>query len=177
VRSKPLFFGGGGVTFTGGEATLQAEALLRCLPRLQAHGIHTALETNAVSAALLSLSPYIDYLIMDFKHHDGDALRRYTGADITAVRRHFEWLCANRGQLHVRIPLIHGINDAEPAAFAGYFAQHAQEGTVFELLPYHEYGKDKWTSPYQVEDGFVPPETVAYFEQIFMQHGLHMIHT
>lgn len=177
VRSMPLFFGGGGVTFTGGEATLQADALLRCLPRLQAHGIHTALETNATSPLLPVLSAHIDYLMMDFKHHDGEVLRRYTGMDDTAVRRNFECLCAEGRQLHVRIPLIHGINDDAPEAFAAYFAQHATSEVAFELLPYHEYGKDKWTTAYQVTDGFVSDETVARFEQIFAQYGLRLLHT
>ena len=177
VRSKPLFFGGGGVTFTGGEATLQAEALLRVLPRLKAQGIHTALETNGTSSQLPALSAYIDYLIMDFKHHDGTVLRQYTGTDNTAVCCNFEQLCADGRQLHVRIPLIHGVNDDAPEAFAAYFARYATPSAAFEFLPYHEYGKEKWTEPYQVTDGFVTPDTVARFARIFAQHGLRVVHT
>ena len=35
LRSQPMFFSGGGVTFTGGEATLQTEELILLLQKLQ----------------------------------------------------------------------------------------------------------------------------------------------
>ena len=38
VRSKMMFFSGGGVTFTGGEATLQHEELLEALKILKKKG-------------------------------------------------------------------------------------------------------------------------------------------
>ena len=52
LRSRMMFYGGGGVTFTGGEATMQAEELLKLLKGLKAAGIHTAIETNGTSPRL-----------------------------------------------------------------------------------------------------------------------------
>ena len=52
LRSRAMFFSGGGVTFTGGEATVQHEELIEVLTRLRAEKIHTAIETNGTSKYL-----------------------------------------------------------------------------------------------------------------------------
>ena len=67
-KSRLLFFDGGGVTFTGGEATMQFDALSALLTALQRKGVHTALETNGSPPDLPHLFDRIDYLIMDVKH-------------------------------------------------------------------------------------------------------------
>ncbi len=45
-RCKMMFFDGGGVTFTGGEPTVQFEELFNTLRILKENEIHTAIETN-----------------------------------------------------------------------------------------------------------------------------------
>ena len=57
---RMMFFDGGGVTFTGGEATLDAEELTEALKGLKEKGIHTALETNGTSPKLLDILEYTD---------------------------------------------------------------------------------------------------------------------
>ena len=177
IRSRPMFFSGGGVTFTGGEATMQHGELLALLKRLRAEGVHTAIETNGTSRNLSEFLPYIDYLIMDFKHYDSDMLKKYTGVGNEQIRKNFELVCADGRQMHIRIPLINGINTDNPEGFADYFSGHCTDNVVFEFLPYHEYGRDKWTSEYKVRDGFVTGETVAEFTRIFKEHGLKVITT
>ncbi len=173
----PMFFGGGGVTFTGGEATLQKEELITLLKLLKESGIHTCIETNATSASLAEISSCTDYLIMDFKHHDSEILKRYTGVGNEVIEKNFETLAKTRSQLHVRIPLINGINTDSPEAFAQYFAKHATENTVFEFLAYHEYGKEKWQTEYKVQNGFVKEETLNLFEETFKKYKLNLIKT
>ena len=56
-RSRMMFYGGGGVTFTGGEATLQKEELKELLQVLREAQIHTAIETNGTSVHLPELLP------------------------------------------------------------------------------------------------------------------------
>ena len=65
ARSRAMFFSGGGVTFTGGEATLWGDELILLLTRLQELGIHTAIETNGTSPRLGEIAEHVDYLIMD----------------------------------------------------------------------------------------------------------------
>ena len=49
--------------------------------------------------------------------------------------------------------------------------------SVFEFLPYHEYGKDKWTEKYEITDGFVSEETVNNFNKKFEQAHLKTVRT
>ena len=45
-RSKAFFGKKGGITFSGGEPTLQAEALIPLFKELKANGIHICLDSN-----------------------------------------------------------------------------------------------------------------------------------
>lgn len=176
-RSRMMFYGGGGVTFTGGEATLQIDELIELTKGLKDCGIHTALETNGTSHRLTELLPYIDYLMMDFKHYDSDMLKRYTGMGNEQVKRNYEYMCSIGRQVHIRIPLINGINTQNPEGFAEYLAGYSNPNAVYEFLAYHEYGKEKWKEEYQVSDGFVSAEIIRNFKEVFEEHGLKIITT
>ncbi len=177
ISCRPMFFSGGGVTFTGGEATLWTDELIDCLKIIKQYDIHTAIETNGTSNRLCELLGYIDYLIMDFKHFDGDIHKRYTGYENTAIKMNYETNCKNKRQQHIRIPLINGINTESPEEFAKYFSAFDNSETVFEFLPYHEYGKDKWTEKYQITDGFVPEEKLNVFISVFKEYNLKVVNT
>jgi len=172
-----MFFSGGGVTFTGGEATLQLDELIELRRLLKEKGIHTALETNGSSERLAELYPYLDWLIMDFKHFDGGLMRKYTNLDNAAVKRNFEYNCKTGREQHIRIPLIRGFNAESPQGFADYFSAFCTEKTDFEFLPYHEYGKEKWTEEYLVKDGFIEEGTLERFKEIFSSRGLTVVET
>ena len=177
LRSRAMFFSGGGVTFTGGEATMQPQELTEVLKQLRAVGIHTALETNGTSSHLRNIQEYVDYLMMDFKHYDADMFRKFTGANIQGLRQNYEFMQSIGRQLHIRIPLINHVNTANPEGFADYFARFDNKNTVYEFLPYHEYGKSKWKTEYRIEDGFVSTEQINAFKSSFVEHGLKIIHT
>ena len=176
-RSKPMFFSGGGVTFTGGEATMQAEELMQLLEKLLEKHIHTAIETNGTSKHLLELSEYIDYLIMDFKHFDSRCLQSVTGVGNEQIRKNLAALCDSGRQLHIRIPLIAGFNAENPQGFVDCFRSLRTENVVFEFLPYHEYGKSKWKTEYKVQNGFISEEQLRAFRDMFEAHGLKTVTT
>ena len=176
-RSKAMFFSGGGVTFTGGEATLQAKELLEVLMGLKTAGIHTAIETNATSDSLPAISEYVDFLIIDFKHYDREVLKRVTGANLGRIRDNLERLLKTRSQLHIRIPLINGFNADGALRFAELFSELDTRACVFEFLPYHEYGKEKWKSEYKVTDGFINKEQLSAFIEAFKKYNLKIINT
>lgn len=174
---RPMFFSGGGVTFTGGEATLQHKELMEALKALREENIHTAIETNGTSPHLPEIAMYVDYLIMDFKHYDCDILKKYTGMGNELIKRNFEQNCRSGRQQHIRIPLIKGINTDSPEEFAKYFSLHNTENTVFEFLPYHEYGKEKWKSEYKVKNGFITDEILTSFKTAFETYNLKITTT
>lgn len=182
VRCKPLFFDGGGVTFTGGECTCQFDSLKEALSRLKEAGISTAIETNGTSPRLPELFGLIDHLIMDCKHHDPEKHRQFTGLSNEQTLKNLAAAFAGHPDVLVRIPLIGGVNAAAEDAekFAAFFAAHDTKNARFELLLYHEYGKDKWEKcgkEYTVKDAFVPPEARTQYEDILRARDLQVVRT
>ena len=127
------------MTFTRGEATLDYEQLKDVLFGMKQNKIHTAIETNGTSLHLAELLPYIDYLIMDFKHYDSEILRKYTGVGNEQIKQNYEMICGLNRQYHVRIPLINHFNTDNPKEFAKYFSDYSSDNVFFEFLKYHEF--------------------------------------
>lgn len=174
---RPMFFGGGGVTFTGGEATLNYEELADALRELRAQGIHTAIETNGTCEKLFEILEHVDYLIMDFKHYDEQTLWDFTGMGCKAIKENYGKICAAKRQCHIRIPLINGFNTDNPEEFASYLSGFDTQNVVFEFLKYHEYGKGKWQTEYKIKDGFVSEQKLDEFKKAFKESGLKYIET
>lgn len=104
---------GGGVTFSGGEATLQAEYLLSAASLLHRNGIHTAPESNGLFSRQLcfQLSRIIDQFLIDLKHMDDSRHREVPGVSNQAVIRNLSDLSDR--DLTIRLPVIPGFNDDE----------------------------------------------------------------
>lgn len=182
VRSKPMYFEGGGVTFTGGEATCQFNTLKELLTRLKEIGISTALETNGTSARLPELFPLIDELIMDFKHYNSVFHKQVMGLGNETIKKNLERAFAEHPNVLVRIPLIGNVNASENDIddFITFFKQNSLSNARFELLCYHEYGKEKWArcgKEYQVKDAFVAEETRIAYENKMRMQDLHIVRT
>lgn len=184
LRSSLLFFDGGGVTFTGGEATLQFAELKSVLARLHQEGIHTCIETNGLSSRLPELFPVLDLLIMDLKHPDPLRHGVITGLENHQTMENIRRALAFGLQLVIRIPLIGGFNasisDAE--AFAARFRElGVPDRAVVELLPYHEYGKDKYETlglSYTMgPEAKITGQQLAAYEQVLREAGIRLIRT
>jgi len=178
MGAKAMFFAGGGVTFTGGEPTLQFEALTRCLAGLRAQGIHTCMESNANHPRLPELFPLIDCLILDCKHHDDAPHRRWTGQGNARVLANIRAAAGQREQLLVRIPLVGGVN-ASPEDARAFAALLPTLGNFpVELLRYHEYGRPKWERygmEYTMRGAEVTAEQAAGFAEILRGAGIDVI--
>ncbi|NLX93975.1 MAG: glycyl-radical enzyme activating protein [Clostridiales bacterium] len=181
-RCSPMFFDGGGVTFTGGEPTLQFDALKMLLFELKRLGINTAVETNGSRRQLPELFSLIDFLIMDCKHYDSHAHEEATGLGNEIVLRNIAAAAGKRPQLLIRIPLIGGFNSSKKDAlnFVKLFKKLHAENCQFELLKYHEYGKDKWDQcgkDYLMKNAEVSDKGFEEFSQVFKTNGLKLIRT
>lgn len=147
-RDTPFYGAEGGLTLTGGEATLQpafAEALLRLA---KAAGITTALETAGHTQwrVFVRLLPWLDVILYDLKHLNGALHRQYTGVGNALILANLRQLAAHNAPLIVRIPLIPGFN-ADPASLHALATFIIQLGTAVQrvdLLPYHTLGKAKY---------------------------------
>ncbi|MFO7633088.1 MAG: glycyl-radical enzyme activating protein [Caldilinea sp.] len=150
-RDAPFYDRGGGLTLTGGEATMQpafAEALLRLA---QAEGIHTALETSGHTqwAVFAQLLPHLDLLLYDVKHMDSEVHRRYTGLGNELILANLRRITDRAApKVAVRVPVIPGFNADAASLTAIVDFVLGLGGTVAEidLLPYHTLGKTKYQS-------------------------------
>lgn len=179
VSCKRLFFSGGGATFTGGECTLQKDALMQVLKACKQNGIHTAIETNGTRPYDNELFENIDLIISDFKHYDEEKLTKWVGRVRDYQKNIADYLKSGKLVL-IRIVLINGFNANKEDAlrFARFFKNLPTTNATFEFLPYHEYGKNKWLKlgkPYAMQNAFVAQETVKLFEEIFKANHLKTI--
>ncbi len=109
---------GGGVTFSGGEALLQAEFVEEVAGRLKAQAIHTAVETalHVPWAAIVRLLPVIDLFIADLKIADPEAHFAATGAGNARILDNLARLAsalAGTGRLWIRVPVVPGCTDGQ----------------------------------------------------------------
>ena len=176
ISCKPMFFEGGGVTFTGGECTLQHDELFEVLKACHKEGIHTCIETNGSDRKLMELLPYIDYLIMDLKQPNEIEHEKWTGIKNTITKENIAKVLDSNRQLLLRIPLIKHVNVC-PEEYIDFFKQHSMLNAKIEILPYHEYGKDKWTMEYQMKDAFVSSDDITKMEIAFKNEGYNIINT
>jgi pyruvate formate lyase activating enzyme len=175
---KPMFFDGGGVTFTGGEPTIQFEALKELLEGSHAAGINTAIESNATHRDIDKLFPFIDQLILDFKFANDENQIQYTGISNKQIKANFRKAFSSGKPMLVRIPVINNINanEEEILEIIKFMISNNPENAEFELLAYHEYGKVKWEKcgkDYTVIDGFVSGDRIQYLEKLFS--GNHLV--
>ena len=144
---------GGGVTFSGGEATLQAEYLLPAATVLHQKGIHTALESNGLFSGQLRLQlvQVIDQFLIDLKHMDDSRHKEVLGVSNQTVIQNLTALSDR--DLIIRLPVIPGFNDGEDNLRRT--AQFARELKVpLQLLGFHNLGTSKYRAlgmPYRSE--------------------------
>lgn len=150
----------GGVTLSGGEATLQMKGCGELLSRLKQEGIHTALETCGFfdwEPFERRCLPHLDLILLDLKIADADRHRTVVGVDNRPILANLEHLlteCPNR--VIVRIPLIPGYT--EDALNLGQIADllHRRGAPRCSLLPYHPMGRGKAGAIGRTADATLP---------------------
>lgn len=167
VMRHRLFYSysGGGVTFSGGEATSQLEFLDYVSRELYDSGLSIDLEScgyfdfDLVRPSLERM----DLIFMDLKHMDPVAHRRYTGVSNERILENIARLGSLKQspEIVIRIPVVGGVNSSEEniAASAAY-VHDVLPSAKMELLPYHKLGKIKYEAigmPFE-QDGFYTPE-------------------
>lgn len=148
LRDKDYYeHSGGGVTFSGGEALMQPEALLTMLKMCKGEGLHTAVETtaNAPFETISAIEPYTDLFLIDLKHTDGGKLHEVTGANPELIFGNIRALAStSAGKIRLRMPCIPGFN-MERKHFESAFNFAVENGIKgMDLLPYHTLGTGKY---------------------------------
>ncbi len=144
---------GGGITASGGEPTLQQDALVRFFSSCKARGISTAIETcGATTTAVLEhLFPHVDLFMYDLKEIDPDKHKAFTGMSNDKILDNCRWLAnhidGSGKQLWIRTPLVPGYTATEEnvTGIAGFIAKELS-GTVqrWDLLAFNNLPADKY---------------------------------
>lgn len=147
VSMKPFFGKRGGITFSGGEPTVQAEALIPLFHRLRDAGIHICIDTNGGiwNKHVEELLGLTDLVLLDVKEIDSRKHEAITGRPNTQTLRTAEWLEQNNRPFWLRYVLVPGLSDAEDDLHKlGQHFQNFKNLQRVELLPYHTLGVHKY---------------------------------
>jgi pyruvate formate lyase activating enzyme len=148
LRDRAFYEGGGGMTLTGGEPTLQPEMADALLRLAKAETISTAMQTCGHTAwsLLERLLAHLDAVLFDLKHMDSAIHREFSGVGNELILANLRRLAAAGAAITVRVPLIPGFNATEPAvcAIAGFVSELGPAVRGVELLPYHTLGRSKY---------------------------------
>jgi pyruvate formate lyase activating enzyme len=149
-RYRPLFGRNGGVTFGGGEPTLQANQLLFAIKALRQKGIHTAVETNASTPDLQKFVGVVDLLICDLKCISRDKHLRWMDADNRQVLQNLQSMVNKQSQLIIRIPFVKNMNNSkeemEKLRMFLYDLARQRKYLQVEVLRQHHLGEPKYAA-------------------------------
>jgi len=137
---------GGGVTFSGGEPTLQ-QAFLTALLKLASHeGISAVLETCGLCdfSYYQSILPYVGLFLFDYKKTDREKHWQFTKADNALIVENIGLLHDAGARILLRCPIVPGLNDRDEH-FEGIAQMTAKYPSLLgaEILPYHKLAAAK----------------------------------
>lgn len=147
VSQKPFFGKKGGVTVSGGEPLLQAEALTRLFKRLHEENISTCIDTNGsvLNTNVKELLKHTDYVLLDVKHINNDTHFKVTGRKNDTTLALAEYLKEQKITVWLRYVLVPTLTD-EPDDLhrLGKHFQYYDNIEQLEIQPYHRLGAHKY---------------------------------
>ena len=172
----------GGVTLSGGEATLFMDFASELLRALKDRGIHTLLETNgyfSYDRFMRLMAPCLDTIWMDIKLMDDAEHRQFCGKPNRAILDNFQRLQANYlaggTPILARVPLVPGIT-ATPKnlrAIAAFLQENKVERV--SLLPYNPLWSGKAVQIGEAApapQNWMSPDEVAECRAVFEEFQL-----
>ena len=177
VSQKPFFGKKGGITFSGGEPTLQAENLLPLFDELKKEDIHICLDSNGGiwNEKVEQLLKLTDLVLLDIKQYNPQRHRDLTGRSNEQTLRTAEWLEAHGKPFWLRYVLVPGYSDFEEDIrnLGNHFRNFKQIQRV-EILPYHRLGVHKYEAmglDYALKDVKEnTPEQLRSAEKLFKEY-------
>lgn len=149
IEKQRIFYrySGGGVTFSGGEATLQEDMLRELVDRLYDKAIDLAIETSGYFEfdGIKDILEKLNLIFIDIKHMDDNKHRFYTGISNEKILKNISRINELKVPVVVRIPVIDGVNsDIENIRKTAEFVKDNIDVPRLELLPYHLFGDSKY---------------------------------
>ncbi len=177
LNERPFFGKKGGITFSGGEPTLQAEQLIPLCRKLKDAGIHICIDTNGsiLNETTKELFRLADLILLDVKEFNPEHHRRITGRSNETTLATASYLEEIQKPFWLRYVLVPGYTDfADDIQSLGkHFSAYRQLQRI-EILPYHTLGKHKYEPlglAYQLEGVKEnTPEQLQTAKQLFSEY-------
>lgn len=150
IKDKMYYDENGGVTFSGGEALLNAYKMEPLLKRLKESQIHLCLETALFvpKNVLASAVKYFDYIIADIKILDKDMCKQILGGNIDVYVDNLLMLNEVGKKFMLRLPLIKpfttGMGNIK--MICELIVQHNIKPEKIELIHGHNLAEKKYVS-------------------------------
>ncbi|NLY08620.1 MAG: glycyl-radical enzyme activating protein [Tissierellia bacterium] len=149
IHSQRIFFrnSNGGITYSGGEATLQVDFLSALVDSCYDRAIHQAMETSGYFDFIKveGILRKLDLVFMDIKHMDSGRHKYYTGVRNELILEKIKKVSMLPVEVVIRIPTIVNVNaDMENILETARFVANNVPNPKIELLPYHIFGEYKY---------------------------------
>ncbi|MDE5678559.1 pyruvate formate-lyase-activating protein [Phocaeicola sp.] len=156
VSQKAFFGKKGGITFSGGEPTLQAKTLIPLFRQLKEQGIHICVDSNGSiwNNDVEELLKWTDLVLLDVKEFNDIRHRTLTERSNAQTLYTAEWLERNGKPFWLRYVLVPSYSAFEEdiRALGEHFKTYQMIQRV-EILPYHTLGVHKYEAmgkPYKL---------------------------
>lgn len=148
IKKDMVFYeeSGGGVTFSGGEPTVQTDFLLEVLKECKKSNIHTVVDTCGEASwnCFEKINDYVDLFLYDLKIMNNILHNKYTGASNTRIHENLKKLIDSGKNIELRIPLISGITDTDKNIEESInYISALKTKLPVTLLPYNPLNRDK----------------------------------
>ena len=170
---------GGGITASGGEATLQADFLAELFAIAKERDIHTCLDTSGFVdiEKIDKVLDNTDLVLLDIKHMNEEEAKNLTGVGIEKTLKLARQLDERNIPIWLRHVLVPGITDSEEnLSQIGELAASLNNIDRLEILPYHTMGVHKWENmglDYELKDvRDADADDVARAAEIIEKHGV-----
>lgn len=149
MKDKNFYDLDGGVTFSGGEALLQAKEIVGLLRKFKDERITIAVETCLFvpSESLKLVIPYIDYFYVDMKIMDKAQCKQVLGGNLDLYKLNLK-LLTDEKQIVVRVPVIGGYTDLPEnrKLIIAEIKKYETSIIKVELIKEHHIGVSKYES-------------------------------
>ncbi len=145
------FYKKGGITVSGGEATLQLPFLTKLFKEAKKQNIHTCLDTSAgvysekMKPVYDELMKYTDLVLLDIKHIDNEKHLWLTKSPNTQILEFAKYLDEIKKPTIIRHILLPEINSDDKYLYGlREFIDGLSNIAGLDVLPYHTKGIMKW---------------------------------
>ena len=138
---------GGGITLSGGECLMQADACREILMAMKKEGINTAIDTcGAIPFSNIEkVIDYTDVFLYDIKAIDEDIHIKCTGRSNKQILENLKKINSYGKKIEIRSPYVPNYNETQMYKILNTI-EKLQNLVKVRVLPYHDFARSKYSA-------------------------------